>query len=251
MISKWFIGVKAKSKGHFTGFHPKKSTPSFTQQTALATGYDTKEQALAGLKSRRYGTARDIADAETHLTVLLYAKKNWANLTLDEKIDLLVDNNILLGYIGQTFGGQPCKRTLYPRKNLAPDDQKIVEEATFDDKIIEARLMVDVHTTRLDFVDKHLLVREDTIEIKFSDSARKKIEWTIRDDNDTDRTYCNCCGGAVPSIPQLVIGHYYKDRIRICAICMINISNEAKIQAGKISDEIMQHHQTDRFLRNV
>ena len=59
MISKWFIGVSAKSKGFITGWNSpsrynwrssndeidKIPKPSFTKQSALATSYNTKEEA--------------------------------------------------------------------------------------------------------------------------------------------------------------------------------------------------------------
>ena len=89
------------------------------------------------------------------------------------------------------------------------------------------------------------------IEIKFMDRERREISWSNRGEEETSGDYCNCCGGAVPNIPQLKIRGKHREYTVICAICMAKLAEEAKIQAGKVDAEIMEHYQADRFIRSM
>jgi hypothetical protein len=106
---------------------------------------------------------------------------------------------------------------------------------------------VKYYESQLDYINTKLLVREVPIEFKFKDGERRSLRWTIRGDHATNSSYCLACGGAIPSIPQLSI----QKMGNICAICMMKLADEAKIQAGKIDPDILEHYTTDRFLRSM
>jgi len=265
MLSKWFICAKQKSKGYFTGLtnssywsrnYPQKTdaTASFTRQTALAIGYNTKEEAEEALDKIRLGIHNTIEKNTEKLRNLIDLQQLWPSLILDEQFEAVKKHNIIPMYKEKNHWGSLYDIRVPLDKPIAEltDVQKAaITGITFDDGIDASKHYIAVSNNHLEYIKKNLVIREDTIEIKFLDGERRKVQWTIRKDNDTSRSYCNCCGGAVPSIPQLVIGKGWKYETIICAICMSKLAEEAKIQAGKIDDEILEQYNTDRFLRSM
>jgi len=265
MLSKWFICAKQKSKGYFIRLtnssymsrnYPQKTdtTASFTRQTALARGYNTKEEAEEALDKIRLDIQNTLEKYTENLRNLLDLQQLWPRLTLDEQIKALKKHDIILVYKDKNNWGQSTNRHMIidkPITKLTDVQKAVITGTTFDDGIDASKHHIEVANNQLEYIKKNLVVREETIEIKFLGGARRTVQWTIRKDSDTSRSYCNCCGGAVPSIPQLIIGEGWKYETIICAICMSKLAEEAKIQAGKIDDEILEQYNTDRFLRSM
>jgi hypothetical protein len=270
MLTKWYIGVNAKSKGFFTGFNNDKWTynmegykgndpkPSFTAQGALATSYDTKEDALKAVDHYITEDTKAIENMKVQIKLLEDSESRWSSMSLSEQINVCVDTHIRpdLNIVGNMFQNYLY---LYPSKSVSDYKPNEVSSivAVGTNGQIPARLKIcknDVlgYTNRIQWIKDKIKVREQEIELKFKDSERRSIKWNIRGDNDTAHSYCNCCGGAVPSIPQLNIGSGWgKSRCLICAICMGKLAEEAKIQLGKVSDDIMDNYTADRFLRDM
>lgn len=253
MISKWFIGVKAKSKGFYKGwgysYHGRDNSnvprASFTKQCALATSYATEQEALDGIEIIREKCRKLIKTNKQRIALYTSYLNDWHNLTHDEKIKIIDENNIII---------QSKSNGFYRRiqKDKAEYDIAL-DSYDWTAKIKTPTDTITCEEAKLKYIDEHLIVREVEIEIKFMDREKRKIKWSQRSDNQTASNYCNCCGGAVPGIPQLTIGrgYYGKYPTVICAICMVRLAEEAKIQAGKIPEEIMEHYQADRFIREM
>lgn len=261
MISKWFIGVSAKSKGFFTGWsYPisrynratglneidMKTRPSFTKQTALAKSFPSKEKAEEEIALYLKESMDERTKKENELNELKSMIPLWGSYTDDqrwaygEKFSFTIRLN----------GGGLMYFNSYYRDSKT--DNILRSGVHWDYEIEKISSYVKLHQDRIDFIKNNLIAREQDLEIKFCDNERKQINWTMRDEDDTCNNYCNCCGGAVPSIPQLIIkGKRYREYTVICAICMKRLAQEAEIQAGKISDEILSHYETDRFLRSL
>lgn len=275
MITRWFIGVKQKSKGYFNRFstigrmrydrasdtHIVDTTPSpsFTKQSALAKSFSTQEDAQEHLDDIR----KDITEKTTKLTNtynnILDIKDKWSGLTFDEQKKFLIDNDIVIKYKRSEHAHNRYNHAhLYPSQFAtivgAPSAAMItiVKNADFTNNIKGGKLEIEAHQNALDYLNKNLFVRQDELELKFQNTERRKIKWTERGEHETASNYCNICGGAVPSIPQLIIsGGRGCGRTVICAICMGKLAQEANIQAGKVPDDILSQYEQDRFLRSM
>ena len=260
MISKWYIGVNAKSRGYFKGWKNGyinfKSSyrdriitvdPSFTKQTALATGHKTEQEAYKALDVYRKDCIKLIQEGEAQKLSYELGIKTWDTLTLEEKYEYAKDNQLNVTYVSSGGYETNINFRYYEFADMDEVMLTAIENYKFEGciKIVETKL--GFIKLRLDYINEKLQVRECDCEIKFKDSERERIEWVVRGEHDTAYGFCNCCGGAIPEIPQLNIGW----KIKICAICMKRLADEADIQAGKIDPEIMEHYQTDRFLRSL
>jgi len=277
MISKWFIGVNAKSKGFFKGwgygsycsttssYNNTVACPSFTKQSALAKSFNSEQEALDELEKFRKESQAVLNKEVDRLKKLKSAKASWTTKTVDEKVTFLTAYDICPEYTvtrkHRAFGNRAYKSSLYfgygskiNIQKLTSDELTALDNVDWNKENSKSKEEVDKHKNRLVYIREKLVVREQDLEIKFMDKERRSIKWEVRGDNATSGSYCNVCGGAVPGIPQLRIGagsYRHSDGVTICAICMKVLAQEAKIQAGKISDEIMEHYQCDRFIRSV
>jgi len=272
MVSKWFIGVSAKSKGYFKGFdyisdgyyHTNKCKletnyqprPRFTKQTALARSYPTEQAALRAVKKYRDESTTEITDAKKRIKAIESIRPTWFSLSTLDRYDFCSAYDMSVGYQSTSKGWNGKAQTYMSyltyynttRTKLSKEEKEALKNnINWDSEIIKSRNKVNAHTARLKYIVDKLIVREADLEFKFMDSQRKKIVWVHRKENDTAYGYCNCCGGAIPGIPQLHIGY---DTV-ICAICMAKLADEAKTQAGKVPDEVLEHYNTDRFLRSI
>jgi len=250
------------SKGFVTGFDHyyndipsgTETKPCFTKQSALATSYNTKEEAEAGVARFMEYPTNKIGEAETLIADINNAIKVWSTISHDERRKFLMEKQIPV-YAGKTTdwrGGEQDKylnlySSLYNKKDLSAGEIVAIDNMNFDKTLAQERRKLEFYQSQLDFMKTKLVVRQQDLELKFKDSEKRKLKWEVRGDNDTARGYCNCCGGAIPSIPQLRIGY----QIRICAICMGKLAQEALIQAGKIDQDILEQYDCDRFLRGV
>ena len=272
MISKWFIGVSAKSKGFFTGWQygyggdrdNGKTKPSFTKQSALADSFSTKADANKRVAQYLKESTDKLTMYTKKLKTIQDAKHTWLSKDQKAKMAFLANTDISVEYENpetrrggmfsyNNFKFLRIRPQDLPTKTLTDEEVVVLDNVEWEEEIKKATNEITLHTNRVEFINTKLVVREEDIEIKFMDSERRKIRWTQRDENATSGGYCNCCGGAVPNIPQLIIGDGRRNNtgVIICAICMDVLSQEAKIQAGKIPDEIMEHYQTDRFIRSL
>lgn len=254
MVTKWFIGVSAKSRGFFTGWNYRKEVkPSFTKQTALADSFNTKDEADAYLKKERDKNKECMDDDLKTLKELKVIKRDWKEMLFDKKVEYckrfrfaptLNDSKNSYGY---------SRRLSYYSKSTFTDIERdaIENNIRWEYQIKRYEDSIQVFKERIEYIDTKLIVREQEIEIKFKDNERREIKWVQRKDNDTAHSYCNCCGGAIPSIPQLVIGRRWSNQTFICAICMGKLAQEATIQAGKIPEDILKQYEGDRFLREI
>ena len=270
MLTKWFIRDKTrKAKGYFTEFSSyrgwntgKNSKPSYTKQTALAPSFNTEEEAEQFLRKLKGNILSELRMARTKIRNIKNLEREWKTLDVEERIAKLANCDITLEYEDGSRGwnGRPYKtrvnlyygygtnRTIRAFDELSDKEQEAIRKNAHDwssslkapegNKVVAERRLEEL---------KRLVTEECTIEIKFMDKERKKIEWSVRGDNETKYSYCNGCGGAVPGIPQVKIGY----EVRLCAICMGKLAQEALIQADKIPEEVMEHYETDRFLRQV
>jgi hypothetical protein len=275
MITKWFLGVSAKSKGFITGW---KSTgrayynncskaidtrpiPSFTKQSALATAYETEADAIAERDKYIKDSKERLVKAQARLTLLKEAKSNWSNMSFDDKVDFCIETGVGVPYKQQTSWNNRIYHTYIKftsdykgkikRSNFNDDEIKAIHIGPhFNSEIECAKSYVKRYKNEIDFCNTKMIVREQEIEIKFVDKERRSISWSNRSDTDTCGNYCNCCGGAVPGVPQLRIsGRKYGETTFICGICMAKLADESKMKVQTIPNEIMEHYQTDRFLR--
>lgn len=252
MISKWFIGVSAKSKGFITSWQHDysnalntKARPSFTKQSALATSYDTEEEANVEVTKYLKDASDFLTKHKDSVTEIQNAKEIWDTLSDDKRFAFGKKHDLNVRYESGRYTAR-----VWWNKNNKEEANAIKNNVNWNEELKKARDYVTLYENRIDFINNKMVVREQEIEIKFMDSERRPIKWTNRNDDQTSNDYCNCCGGAVPSIPQLVVGRY-KQRTVICAICMKALAQEADIQAGKISDDILEHYQADRFIRSI
>lgn len=270
MISRWFIGVNAKSKGYVTGFNSyyrsnssktKGVKPSFTKQTALAPSFDSEDDArehLAEMKANS-NESRKIY-REKYILTKIY-RDGWDKLSFEEKTKALSEQSKSVYYTpvnGQAsyaYGRRNGQKWLsfhsINHKTWKPDCQgqiDAIENYDWAKECKELSSHVAHYRAEVRFVDEKLLVRECDIEFKFNLKERRPIKWEQRTMADTAFHYCNACGGAIPNIPQFVIGDRWSNKTRICAICMGRLAQEATIQAGKIPDEILDQYVADRFL---
>jgi len=258
MIQKYYIGVSAQSKGYFKGWKisyfnagsrvpnelKNADVPAFTKQTALATGYDTELEATAAVTIIRDYTVARLSEQTAMVTTFQRLQSEWIGLTDDEKF---------AAYEAYKF---PIHGQIYYHRNTPSwkvDVLKLIRVYDFTEEIRKREHFAACYTKRLKFIDDgKLVVRLVDCEIKFLDSERRTISWVVRGDNATASAYCNCCGGSVPSIPQLVIGSTWgKYSCIICAICMEKLADEAKLQSTRIPDEIREQYMGDRFLRDM
>jgi hypothetical protein len=265
MISRWFIGVSAKSKGFFKGFtRYNGDKPSFTKQSALATSYNSEDDAKAGI-DKYIKTETDAIEKHTNLVSTLTERRlDWDNMTDDDKILFLREHDIRPEYNATrtsswgsgtiyttrlslyAYGKRPGKKA----RDLDKEELSALDNVKWDDEIYRSRESLEKHKARLKFLKEKLVVREQDLEFKFLKSERRPIKWDQRSDDDTSNSYCNACGYAVPGITQLVIGKW-KTLTVICSICMGRLADEAKIHADNVSEEIAEHYATDRFLRSM
>jgi hypothetical protein len=278
MLTKWFIGVNAKSKGFFQGWNDgygyyrqadleTKAKPSFTKQTALATSYDSKKDAKLALDEYRKTCTKEIKKQENKIASIIKATSNWDKQTPQQKLAFCNKHDLEIAYdakekqyYGKNAGTmQTVRRTLWrgykPRftayGDFQPIEQKAIKDLTLDGSLELPQSRIKLNKNRLDFINNKLQIREQELEIKFMDKERREIKWLQRGENETAGDYCNCCGGAVPGIAQIQIGNGWKDRTVICAICMGKLAQEATIQMEKIPEEVLEHYETDRFVRAV
>ena len=276
MITKWFIGVSAVSKGFVTGWNededwrwrssdnPPKTTPkpSFTKQSALATSYNTKEEADKIVEGYIKEAEKQLKEAQKKLDLVLAHKDIWDTITFDEKVKFCrevlpkvtyqttrgYNNNVHDQdvYFGQGYGSTTGK----PFSDV--EKKAITNNMNWKREIEHKTAYVQLYKNRIEFCKTKMIVREQEIEIKFMDNERRELKWTNRDESDTSGDYCNCCGGAVPGVPQLHIkGKRWNEYTIICGICMGKLSQEAQIQVSKIPQELLEHYQTDRFLKSM
>ena len=263
MISKWFMGVNAPSKGYFkhiTSRYDYRSgryimKPTFTKQSALAPSFNTEEEATEAIE-KFVKEAQKLIDGSTiRLADIKKTRKVWDTLGDNAKLDFLIRTKISPEYTPKSRQGYGnYKSRLYAsnckNKPLSDDERTAFNNIEWDKQIEENERTINNHQGRYEWITTKLLVRECELELKFMENERRTIKWQQRSENNTAGSYCVACGGAVPGIPQLVIGSSPRnDQTHICAICMGKLAEEAKIQAGKVPDEIMEHYQTDRFLR--
>ena len=263
MISKWFMGVKAQSKGYFKHINSRydyrkgKHTmnPAFTKQSALAPSFNTKEEALEAIEKFTKEAQKLIDECTIRLADIKETRKVWDTLDYNGKLDFLNRTKISPEYTPKARHGYGnYKSRLYAsnckNKPLSDDERTAFSNIGWDEEIEKRGLTLKNHEARHEWITTKLLVRECELELKFMENERRTIKWQQRSENNTAGSYCVACGGAVPGIPQLVIGSSPRnDQTHICAICMGKLAEEAKIQAGKVPDDIMEHYQTDRFLR--
>ena len=262
MISKWFIGTKAKSKGYFKGFsnyYYKRdrtlASPSFTKQSALAKSYDTKQDALDAIGLYELRSVEHLNKFTVELIKYKEYTKSWGKLSFNEKIKFLVANRLSVTYNDPTrkygnttnlnfaYGNWPVS-TIY-----TPEQRTGIENHNWNKGIKTATDSISKANNEIAYIKGNLIARQDIIEYKFKETEKRKISWENRSENDTSKYYCNACGGAIPSVPQLVIGaKWSREGCRICAICMGKLAQEAKIQAEKVSPEILEQYEADRFL---
>jgi len=275
MISKWFIGVKAKSKGFITGwndddcysYHRTDNTvrtearPSFTKQSALAVGYATKEEGDAIVAEYINVANNKLKEAEKKLELVNTTKDKWSTLSFDQRVDFCKAVEPKVSYTStRTYNKSTFQQTIY-FKNRGTRNQKDWSEEEIEAinsnidwkrEVKHKTNYVDLYKNRIDFCQNKMIVREQEIEIKFMDKERRKLSWSNREENDTQGDYCNCCGGAVSGVPQLCIsGNRWGERTIICGICMGRLAQESAIQVSKIPKEILKHYQADRFLRSM
>jgi hypothetical protein len=277
MLNKWYIGVSAKSKGFFTGWQYhynswwfrmdiiddatiKKETsprPSFTKQSALATSYDTKKEAKESVATYRKDAVTMLNKPLAMIKQLEELDKGWTQLSDKERVTVWdkLDHSIAsIVNDRKHINSNSNKKWTGKGYKFTKAGHKALKDIVWCDYKKYSQYTATMWQNRIDFIDSKLQVREEALEFKFKDSERRKVRWEIRGDNDTSYNYCNLCGGAIPSIPQLRLGwgkYNHSGGIIICAICMGKLAEEAKIQAGKVPDEIMEQYQQDRFLRDL
>lgn len=251
MITRWFLTAKQKSKGYMTGWGYN-GTSSFTKQTALTKGYNTKAEAKAKIDEYINECNNNIQNYKDLLASFIATKTNWVNLSVNEKIEILKHRR---NYVENIEYDTDLWNVIYSPSNKTDKFKEVIltkivwykdYEQTYNDNI-------NNELNKLKYLNEKIVIRECEIELKFNEHERRKIKWQQRPDDETNGNFCNCCGGAIPSIPQFVIqgGRRYDRGIIICAICMMKLAEEAKKEAGKISPEILEHYEKDRFIRNI
>jgi hypothetical protein len=267
MLTRYFIGVSAKSKGFFTGFRHRyyygdskmeEAKPSFTKQSALADSFETEADAKAKLKQYRDEAVKERDVLQKKYNDYDKRRFEWSTLSDQKKINFLDANNVRVEYqppnysykswltTSSGYGGGARKSS-----DMGKEELKAVRDVDWGKQLEVVQSAIDHYQSKIDFLDNKAVIREQEMEFKFMDKERREVKWTVRGADDTATDYCNCCGGAIPDVPQLVIGKYWNARCVICAICMGKLAEEAKVQAGKVSEEILEHYQTDRFLRSM
>tara|TARA_R110002126_G_scaffold128271_1_gene270847 strand:- start:43 stop:888 length:846 start_codon:yes stop_codon:yes gene_type:complete len=280
MLTKWYIGVNAKSKGFFKGFnnlgweykHNKvactiktRPQPSFTAQSALAVGYESEFEAKKRIEHLITVDKAKVGILKTNIKIMQKAKRNWDSMSLSEKVNICNVTGIrpytedihrrthlhCKRYINLTsLGGIPSRNSsedVDVINNISKNGQLANRIEVLESNILGVE-------RRIQWIKDNLKVREVEMEFKFKESARRRITWEGRSDRATNYSFCNCCGGAIPSIPQLRIYckySYNRNDCIICAICMGKLAEEAKIQLGKVSDGIMDNYTANRFLRDM
>ncbi|MCP3685947.1 MAG: hypothetical protein GY861_25150 [bacterium] len=259
MISKWFIGVNAKSKGYFKYFgggygyyaNEIKAKPCFTKQTALAPSCDTEKDALAEIDKLDKTAKKDLATAITGIKDNARLASGYPTLTFDEKVDILTKYNMCIQYDDPNYAWGSRSIYFNGRQNTRNQTYNELQVKAIEDYVWNGKTNWDNVKLRAEseikYIKDKLIVRECDLEFKFMDSEKRSIKWDMRKSDETAGSYCNACGGAVPDVPQLVI-YGGKETHRICAICMTKLSHEAQIQSKKISPDILEHYNTDRFL---
>jgi hypothetical protein len=260
MITKWFIHInKNKSRGlvkYFNGHSSYGRGLDFTKQTALALSSCTEKDALARIEVWKSELIKTIKEQKKLQADFLTTQKNWLTATDEERIAFCYNNGVRINDPKKTGGYNSYNRHIYFSQpsvtSYAPDQLQAVKDASI------GQLSLDKYDKNVDRLKEiqakvdRLVVCEKDLEIKFMDRERREISWSIRDENDTSNQYCNCCGGAIPGIPQLrIAGRSWKETCYICSICMSKLSQEAEIQAGKVDQDILDHYNTDRFLRSL
>jgi len=265
MISKWFMGVKAQSKGYFKHVSSRYDyrtskctmTPAFTKQSALAPSFNTEAEALEAIEVFAKDAQKLIDDSKTRLADIKKTRPLWDTLDDTGRIDFLTRTHISPQYTPKASHGYgKYKASLFASiyknniSSLSVDERTAFNNIEWDEEIAKTEKNIKNHEARYEWITTKLLVRECDLEFKFMDNERRSIKWQQRNDNQTAGSYCVACGGAIPGVAQLVIGSSCNCiETHICAICMGKLAEEAKIHAERIPEEIMEHYQTDRFLR--
>ena len=271
MISKWFIqDHKKKSLGYYKEFsssvwysnrRANKGRPSFTKQTALATFFDSEQDAIDHLEKVGTNLENNIKEIKRKLKACNDIKGKWEDVKPQEKINLIAENEICITYREKSQWGHAYDRRFEPRKynyhnnqspirkvsDLSEEEKDALAHPNWEQTVTQIQDPLSMYEAQLDYLTKYLRPFEQTMEFKFKDSERKHIEWSVRDDKQTKWGYCNGCGGAIPSIPQVRIGY----EVTLCAICMGKLAQEAQIQLEKIPEDLLEHYETDRFLRKI
>jgi len=268
MVTKWFIqDNKRKGFGYYKEYtycpNPN-GRPSFTRQTALAKFFKTKEEANDHLFILAEMARNEIQKATGSLENITEAKKNWQKLSNDDKFAIICKTPLEVKYVVKstsswrshdyiaimdTHNGWDANGNPIPRKydDLDKEEKQAIDNIDWNSITEKFDKILKYNTVKLKYITENLVAVEHPMEFKFNDKERMKISWSIRDADATNYGYCNGCGGAIPEIPQVNIGGY----VKLCAICMNKLAMEAKIQVDKISQEVLDHYETDRFLRNV
>lgn len=267
MITKWFIQDKnRKSLGFYKCFENtlwRKKTnigrPAFTKQTALATFFKSEQDAIDHLETVGKNLQTNIKEINRKLKTIDELKGKWSTLGNQEKINLVADNDIQIQYKEKSQWGRSyikrfhATKYIYSKTNIKQYDdlndseKEAIKSPDWDASISPIEEPLTMYEAQFKYLTDYLRPFEQTIEFKFKDNERKRIEWRVRDDNETSYDYCNGCGGAIPGIPQVRIGW----ETTLCAICMSKLAQEAQIQMGKVPEDVVEHYETDRFLRQV
>lgn len=283
MLEKWYIQAKATSKGFFTGWNnisnyisdrmlnhivtdtpveyekdkvynditdPK---PSFTKHIANAVSYNTKEDAVSVVEMHRKEAHSRLNTYRTNARAIqeMIASGKWTSLTDDEREEFYANNTLYNQHVSYYFG----KRRSHPY-NIKDSDIHIVKNMELSRELIRKQLLIKREEARIEYLDKKIQVVQLDLEFKFMPKERRAIKWKIRSERQTNNEFCAGCGGAVPNIPQLVIGkkekqRYDRDPVYLCAICVEKLAEEAKRQTGKIPQDLLEHYHQDRFLREL
>jgi len=186
MLSRWFIGVNAKSKGYFTGwsYYGKNNNikGSFTKQTALAESFTTEEKAIERIDLYRKETQKELDKVKSSWKSCQDIAPKWTTITDQERVEFYekMDNNLRKNLrLSWRYASKPVIRTRLSRYSQEAIDQ--LKDINWINVTVKesATEKIEFFEARLDFINNKLLVREVEIELKFKDNERVRIEWSV------------------------------------------------------------------------
>lgn len=284
MLEKWYLQPTATSKGFFYGWNDinlyilkreiydicntnstpskvlrslTKPKPSFRKEIANAESYNTKEEAEAELAKYYDEANKKIEQYKIDIDAIqkMISSGTWPILSDDTRKDFYITHSLDVNGVSFYFGNKRAN-SIYYSDISESKDLSIIKGLDLNKCLLYKQVLLEAEEARVKYLDKNIKVVKLDFEFKFMPKERRIIRWTMRGESQTNNQYCAGCGGAIPNIPQLVIGkkekqHYSKDPVYICAICVEKLAEEAKRQAGKIPQDILDHYHQDRFLREL
>lgn len=239
MITRWFIGVSADSKGCFNGWVRCKSKPSFQSMYLYDRSYDSEEEAELEIKKYEAECFSSIRNLEKQLVKIQDYKKQWNSYSHKKKIEIHRTEYALFR----------DANNYYLLDSWNKDFDKNLDCYDFNKSILSTNTSINIEKERLKFLKEKIVIKQKDIDLKFKDSEKRKMEWVTPD----YLPFCSCCGGSIPNVQYLEIHSKkrYEANIYICSICMKTLADISLKKAKDIPEELNDHYTKTRFINEI